>query len=73
MKEVAGTGQPLSGVEVPSLTTVNVSAAYELGNYGRIYAKVDNLFDEAEIVSRRPYGARSGVPRQFTLGYKYQF
>ncbi|QUI63896.1 TonB-dependent receptor [Pseudoalteromonas sp. A22] len=63
----------LEGAKVPNTTIVDVSASYELGQYGQIYAKIDNLFDEAEIVSRRPYGARPGKPRQFSLGYKYQF
>jgi Fe(3+) dicitrate transport protein len=73
MSEAAGQGVTLSGKKVPSNLVVDASASYELGEYGRIYAKVDNLFDETEIVSRRPYGARPGKPRQVTLGYKYQF
>ena len=52
---------------------VDVSASYDLDEYGLIYLKIDNLLDEAKIVSRRPYGARPSKPRQFTLGYKYQF
>ncbi|OHU87690.1 MULTISPECIES: TonB-dependent receptor family protein [Pseudoalteromonas] len=64
---------PLAGKDVPSNITVDLSASYELGDYGRVYAKVDNLLDETEVVSRRPYGARPGKPRQFSLGYKYQF
>ncbi|MBD1583613.1 TonB-dependent receptor family protein [Pseudoalteromonas sp. S16_S37] len=64
---------PLAGKKVPSNMVVDLSASYDLGNYGRIYAKVDNLLDETEVVSRRPYGARPGKPRQFSLGYKYQF
>ncbi|MAD89732.1 MAG: TonB-dependent receptor [Pseudoalteromonas sp.] len=73
MKEVAGDGQELSGFKVPATTTVDVSASYDFDKYGRIYAKIDNLLDEAKIVSRRPYGARPGKPRQFSIGYKYQF
>ncbi|CAH9051074.1 Vitamin B12 transporter BtuB [Pseudoalteromonas sp. CIP111854] len=64
---------PLAGEQVPSNVTVDLSASYELSEYGRIYAKVDNLLDENEVVSRRPYGARPGKPRQLSLGYKYQF
>nr|WP_040644406.1 TonB-dependent receptor [Pseudoalteromonas rubra] len=63
----------LEGKEVSAITTVDLSAVYELGKYGQVYAKVDNLLDETKIVSRRPYGARPGKPRQFTLGYKYSF
>ena len=64
---------PLESSKVPSATIVDLSASYELGRYGQIYGKIDNLFDDAEIVSRRPYGARPGKPRQVSLGYKYRF
>lgn len=83
MPEVAGTSWssaaqgevflPLEGKKIPATTTVDVSARYELGRYGQIYAKIDNLFDQHKLVSRRPYGARPAKPRQFALGYKYQF
>ncbi|KZN37793.1 TonB-dependent receptor family protein [Pseudoalteromonas luteoviolacea] len=63
----------LEGQEVPASTTVDFSASYDFDKYGQVYLKVDNLLDEDKIVSRRPYGARPGKPRQFTIGYKYQF
>ena len=73
MKEVAGSDDVLSGVNLPSNVTVDMSASYDFDQYGRVYAKIDNVLDEVEIVSRRPYGARPGKPRQFSVGYKYQF
>ncbi|WP_440053172.1 TonB-dependent receptor family protein [Pseudoalteromonas sp. T1lg65] len=77
MPETAGRSDEyeliLEGEKVPSSTIVDISGSYELGRYGQLYAKVDNLFDDVEIVSRRPYGARPGKPRQFSVGYKYQF
>ncbi|GAP74926.1 tonB-dependent receptor [Pseudoalteromonas sp. SW0106-04] len=78
MPETAGVGYEgfdvaLAGQEVPATTVVDIAAHYELGQYGRVYAKVDNLFDQDNIVSRRPYGARPGKPRTLSLGYKYQF
>jgi hypothetical protein len=33
----------------------------------------DNLTDETVIVSRRPFGARPGKPRQATMGIKFTF
>ncbi|KPV97662.1 Fe(3+) dicitrate transport protein FecA precursor [Pseudoalteromonas sp. P1-9] len=69
MDEAAGD----SGFKTESSVIVDVSASYDLGQYGRIYGKVDNLTDEAYIISRRPYGARPNKPRQFVIGYKYQF
>ncbi|MBE0368766.1 TonB-dependent receptor family protein [Pseudoalteromonas aurantia] len=73
MQEVAGTGETLSGSIVPSSTTLDLSASYDFDQYGRVYAKVDNVFDNVDIVSRRPYGARPGKPRQVSVGYKYAF
>ncbi|MBU2970528.1 TonB-dependent receptor [Pseudoalteromonas sp. C2R02] len=59
--------------QTDSSTILDVSASYELGDYGRIYGKIDNLTDEAHIVSRKPYGSRPGKPRLMSIGYKYQF
>lgn len=63
----------LNGAETDRAITVDISAGYDFDNYGRVYLKVDNLLDEDKIVSRRPYGARPGKPRQVVIGYKYQF
>jgi Fe(3+) dicitrate transport protein len=38
-----------------------------------VYAKVDNVFDDQEIVSRDPAGARPNKPRTGYLGMKVRF
>ncbi|MCW8092976.1 TonB-dependent receptor family protein [Alteromonas sp. ASW11-130] len=63
----------LAGKETDALLNMDVSAGYNLSDNSRIYLKVDNLLDEQDIVSRRPYGARPSKARQFQLGYKYNF
>ncbi|ATC94006.1 TonB-dependent receptor family protein [Pseudoalteromonas tunicata] len=83
MKEAAGrswqsdAGQqvdvPLAGIKTDSASVIDVSASYDIGQFGRIYAKIDNITDEVNIISRRPYGARPSKARQFSIGYKYQF
>ena len=73
MKEAAGSDVTLSGVKTDASVVVDLSASYNLGQYGKVYAKVDNLLDEEYVVSRRPYGARPGKPQQISIGYKYQF
>ncbi|MBY5990902.1 TonB-dependent receptor family protein [Ferrimonas balearica] len=73
MLEASGEGVTLSGVETAAFTTVDLAASYDFGDWGEVYGKVDNLMDEAEIVSRRPYGARPNKPQQFVLGYKLGF
>ncbi len=72
MHEAAGSGVALSGIETDDLLTVDTSFNFFLSEKQTIYAKIDNLFDEATIVSRRPFGARPNKPRQFFIGYKYR-
>ncbi|MEP2650513.1 MAG: TonB-dependent receptor [Paraglaciecola sp.] len=73
MLEAAGTGTDLDGVSTSALSQVDVAAWYQVTNSLRIYSKLDNLTDEVQIVSRRPFGARPNKPRQFILGAKYSF
>ena len=73
MSEAAGTGVELAGVMTSDISQIDLGAWYQISAALRIYAKVDNLTDEANIVSRRPFGARPGKPRQFILGAKYAF
>lgn len=73
MSEAAGTGVELEGVYTSSISQIDLAAWYQVNDALRIYSKLDNLTDEVEIVSRRPFGARPGKPRQFIIGAKYAF
>lgn len=73
MLEASGEGVLLSGVSTEVYAVIDFSASYDLEQYGHIYVKADNLLDEQEIVSRRPYGARPSKPQQFQIGYQYSF
>jgi Fe(3+) dicitrate transport protein len=73
MKEASGQGVILSNVTTSSYSITDVSASYNLEQYGKIYLKLDNLFDKQEIVSRRPFGARPSKPQQLQVGYQYSF
>lgn len=77
MNETAGTGENINfvGVTTEPLTVVDFSASYDIGDGddGALYVKVDNLFDEVEIISHRPYGARPSKPRSAIFGYKIAF
>ena len=73
MSEAAGTGVELAGVVSSDISQIDLAAWYQINTALKIYAKLDNLTDEANIVSRRPFGARPGKPRQFILGAKYAF
>ncbi len=78
MLEASGTGVTLAGQTTKAYTVVDLSASYYLstlgaGDLGKIYIKMDNIFDTVEIVSRRPYGARPSKPQQLFFGYQYSF
>jgi Fe(3+) dicitrate transport protein len=73
MSEAAGTGVELAGVMTSDISQIDLAAWYQINAALKIYAKLDNITDETNIVSRRPFGARPGKPRQFILGAKYAF
>ncbi|WP_229333419.1 TonB-dependent receptor domain-containing protein [Glaciecola sp. MH2013] len=73
MLEAAGSGTDLSGLSTESLLQIDVSGWYQIQAATRIYIKIDNLSDETQIVSRRPFGARPGKPQQLIVGIKYEF
>lgn len=73
MAEAAGTSTELEDVKSSAISVIDISAWYQWSQALRIYTKLDNLTDESDIVSRRPFGARPGKPRQFILGAKYAF
>lgn len=63
----------LAGVRTDSMLTLDIAASYRVSGRSKVYLKLDNVSEEEDIVSRRPYGARPGKPRQVQLGYQYQF
>jgi Fe(3+) dicitrate transport protein len=73
MLEAAGTATELEGYYTSDIQQVDLSSWYQVNDAIRIYGKIDNLTDDTVIVSRRPFGARSGKPRQAIVGMKYTF
>jgi Fe(3+) dicitrate transport protein len=73
MRDTAGQGLAAPGERTDATVVLDVAANYDLGGWGKAYVTVDNVLDEAHIVSRRPYGARPGKPRLVTVGYKNRF
>lgn len=51
----------------------DASAHYQINPEWKVYALLENLTDQLEIVAREPYGARSGKPRTFMLGTSFSF
>ena len=58
----AGDPDPRYG-KTDSYFTADVSAFYRLNETVKLFAGVQNLFDEEYIVSRQPDGARGGLPQ----------
>lgn len=53
--------------------TVDISGNYQLSNNLKLFARIENLTDEQDIVSRQPYGARPNKTRTFSVGAQYSF
>jgi Fe(3+) dicitrate transport protein len=73
MQEAAGDNTELSGLWTDELQQLDFSSWYLFSDNVKAYLKIDNLTDETVIVSRRPFGARPGKPRQATTGIKFTF
>lgn len=73
MQEAAGDNTELSGLWTDELQQLDFSSWYLFSDNVKAYLKIDNLTDETVIVSRRPFGARPGKPRQATMGIKFTF
>ena len=52
---------------------VDYISRYRLDKNAEVFFKVENLFDEQEIVSRSPEGARPNKPRSVMLGMTIGF
>jgi Fe(3+) dicitrate transport protein len=53
--------------------TVDISGNYQVSNELKLFARVENLTDQQDIVSRQPYGARPNKTRTFSVGAQYSF
>jgi Fe(3+) dicitrate transport protein len=53
--------------------TVDISGNYQLSNELKLFARIENLTDQQDIVSRQPYGARPNKTRTFSVGAQYSF
>ncbi|MDO6746160.1 TonB-dependent receptor family protein [Gilvimarinus sp. 1_MG-2023] len=73
MREQPGQGALEPDYAVDSLMTIDLSAHYQLNEAWRLELVVENITDEQQIVSRRPFGARSNAPRLVQAGVSVQF
>lgn len=73
MREIPGQGGYDDGAFTRALTTWDLAASYELLDGVTVKLVGENITDEREIVSRRPFGARPNQPRTLIFGVNYQF
>ncbi len=57
----------------PALTTLDLSASYFINDNWTTQLVIDNVTDEQEPVSYRPFGARPNKPRTIVATVKYRF
>lgn len=73
MRTVAGQGSAPTGERTGSAFLVDLAVAYSLNERTELFTRVENLTDETWIASRRPAGARPGLPRMTYVGMRVNF
>jgi Fe(3+) dicitrate transport protein len=73
MRDVAGQGEVPESERTDALHVFDLAGSVDFDRWGKLYTTIDNVLDSAAVVSRRPFGARPGVPRIVVVGYKQTF
>ena len=73
MRDVAGSGPIVDGQDTDAFTVLDLAASWEATPALQVQGRISNLLDEAYIVSRRPFGARPGLPLTAQVGLTYTF
>ncbi|HET7545736.1 MAG TPA: TonB-dependent receptor [Polyangiaceae bacterium] len=70
MREQAGSAPLNQVLATDKQFVVDIGAKYRILRWLDIYCNVRNLFNELDLVSRRPFGARPNAPRMLQIGVK---
>jgi len=70
MREQAGSAPLNQVLATDKQFVVDLGAKYRVLRWLEVYGNVRNLFNELDLVSRRPFGARPNAPRMFQIGLK---
>ncbi len=70
MRTEAGRGTIPEGEGADGFTVLSLRGEWSFAARGTLYAGVQNLADEQYVVSRRPAGARPGLPRTLFAGFR---
>lgn len=58
---------------IPSYGVLDTIVSWNYSRKGKTYMKVNNILDNTYLTSLRPFGARPGAPRTFSLGLNQSF
>jgi Fe(3+) dicitrate transport protein len=70
MRTRAGSGALEPGFATDAFTVVSLAGEYAVSSWSRVFLSVQNLTDESYVVARRPAGARPGLPRTVSAGFR---
>jgi Fe(3+) dicitrate transport protein len=70
MREQAGSAPLDQVLATDRQFIVDLGAKYRVLRWLDVYGNVRNLFNELDLVSRRPFGARPNAPRMIQIGVK---
>lgn len=70
MRDVAGQGPIPENEKIPSAFVADLAMGWNPVEWARLYVTIANAFDNEYIVSRRPFGARPGLPLMIAGGFK---
>ncbi len=70
MRTEAGRGPIAEGEGADRFLVFNLTGEISAGGRGTIYGTIQNLTDERYVVTRRPAGARPGLPRTLQIGFR---
>jgi Fe(3+) dicitrate transport protein len=70
MRTEAGRGPIADGTGADGFTVLSLRGEWALTNGGTVYGGIQNLADAEYVLSRRPAGARPGLPRTLFAGFR---
>ncbi|MEG3192394.1 TonB-dependent receptor family protein [Lysobacter sp. D1-1-M9] len=73
LRTVASQGRVSAAQRTESAFVVDLAAYYQLTAQAELFTRIENLTDETWIASRRPAGARPGLPRMTYVGMRVRF
>jgi Fe(3+) dicitrate transport protein len=73
VRTVAGSGSIPSDESTDDFLIVDLLGRWDAADWVSLVLRVNNLFDETYIVSRRPAGVRPGIDRQAFVGANFHF